>query len=241
MRPYEEDEQSFLQKHRLMVGFGLLAAIAIAVWLGQKVFDQNTRPRHDQDFVMVDLPPPPPAPPPPSQAPPTPTESDDKMVEQSPVDETETKPDVAPKDQAPANEAALGTSIQGNGSSDGFGLAAGNGSGSIGGTGRSASHGSGSRWGWYAGQVQNEISQALQNNHSTRTADFRVVVRIWSDRTGRITRARLAGSTGNAALDSAITNDILRGLILQEPPPDGMPMPIVLRLTAQQSQAALSR
>jgi hypothetical protein len=103
------------------------------------------------------------------------------------------------------------------------------------------SHGSSSRWGWYANQVQGTISQALQGDANTRTADFRIVVQIWSDRAGRITRARLAGSTGSVALDKAITNEVLGGLILQEPPPDGMPMPIVLRLTARHSQAALSR
>jgi hypothetical protein len=30
------------------------------------------------------------------------------------------------------------------------------------------------------------------------------------------------------------------GLILQEPPPDGMPMPIMLRLTARRPNMALS-
>jgi hypothetical protein len=239
MRVYEEDEPSFFQKHRVMIGCGFLAALAIAVWFGQRLFEQNSRPRREQNFILVNVPPPPPLPPPPppSQAPPPPPESDDnKMIEQAPVDQMETKPDETSKNQPPA----LGTSIQGNGSSDGFGLGAGNGFVSGGGTGKTIGHGTNSRWGWYAGQVQSAISQALQSNNHTRTADFRIVVRIWSDRTGRITHAHIAGSTGNAALDNAITNEILGGLILQEPPPDGMPMPIVLRLTARQSPAALS-
>jgi protein TonB len=240
---YEEDEQSFFQKHRVVIGCGLLVVLAIAVWFGQRIFDQNSRPRREQNFIMVNVPPPPPLPPPPpppSQAPSPPTESDDnKMIEQVPVDQMEAKPDETAKPPA-SDSAALGTSIQGNGSSDGFGLGAGNGFGSVGGTGKTIGHGTNSRWGWYAGQVQSAISQALLSNNHTRTADFRIVVRIWSDRTGQITRAHIAGSTGNAALDNAITNEILGGLILQEPPPDGMPMPIVLRLTARQSQAALS-
>jgi len=163
------------------------------------------------------------------------------MIEQAPVTEMETKPDEMSKDKPSGSESpALGTSIQGDGPSDGFGLRGGN-SFFGGGTAKAMNGGSGSRWGWYASQVQTAISQALQNNNNTRLADFRIVVKIWSDRTGRITRARIAGSTGNAVLDNAITNEILGGLILQEPPPDGMPMPIVLRLTARHSLAALSR
>ncbi len=159
------------------------------------------------------------------------------MVDQTPVAEAESKPEEA---KSPASDTpALGTSIQGNGSGDGFGLAAGN--GYVGGTGKSGGHGSNSRWGWYASQIQNTISQALQSNTNIHNADFRIVARIWTDRTGRITRARLAKSTGNPALDNALTNEVLVGLILQEPPPDGMPMPIVLRLTAQHSNLALSR
>ena len=166
------------------------------------------------------------------------------MIEQIPVIGMETKPDEASKAAPTASESpGLGTSIQGNGGPDAFGLqAGGSGFGIVGGTGKAGSHGgSNSRWGWYASQVQTTISEALQNNGHTRNADFHVVARIWSDRTGRITRARLAGSTGDGALDGALTNEVLVGLALQEPPPDGMPMPIVLRLTARRSQMALSR
>jgi outer membrane biosynthesis protein TonB len=165
------------------------------------------------------------------------------MIVQAPVNEVESKPDEPSKDKPTASESSpLGTSIQGNGPPDGFGLRGGNSfGGSIGGTGNTSTQGGSGRWGWYASRVQNSISQALQSNTNTRTADFRVDVQIWPDRTGRITRAHIARSTGNAALDNAITNEVLTGLILQEPPPDGMPMPIVLRLTARNSSVALSR
>lgn len=233
---YEEDEPSFFWKHRLIIGGGCLAALAIAVWFGKGRFE-TSRARSEQRLVMVDLPPPP-LPPPPSTPPPRvtpPPETQQKMIEQEPMSAVESPPDETPSSDAPI----LGTSIQGDGPPDGFGL---RGTKSFGGgTVGTGSHGRSSRWGWYANQVQSAISQALQNNPHIRTADFRSVVQIWSDRTGRITRARLAGSTGNVALDNAITNEVLAGLVLQEPPPDGMPMPIVLRLTARHSQMVLSR
>jgi protein TonB len=239
MGAYDEEEQSAFQKHHVIIGCGLVVAIGIAVWFGQRRFDRTSRPRQEQNVILVNLPPP--LPPPPSQLPPPPTESEQKMIAQEPVNEMESKPDKTSKDEPQASESpALGTSIQGDGPADGFGLRGGN-SFFGGGTGKTTARGSSSRWGWYANQVQSAISQALQSNNNTRIADFRIVVQIWSDRTGRIAHAHIAGSTGNAALDHAITNDVLGGLILQEPPPDGMPMPIVLRLTARHSQAALSR
>jgi len=236
MGAYEDDAPSFFQKHRLMIAGGCLAVLAIAVWFGKGRFD-TSRARSEQRMVMIDLPPPPPLTPPltpPSRVTPPP-QTEQKMMEQEPVNAEESKPDETPVSDSPV----LGTSIQGNGPPDGFGLRAGNSIGS--GTGKTANQGRSSRWGWYANQVQSAISQALQNNTNIRTADFRSVVKIWADQAGRITRARLAGSTGNGALDNAITNEVLAGLVLREPPPDGMPMPIVLRLTARHSQMALSR
>jgi len=245
MGAYDEEEPSGSQKYRVLAGCGLIAAIATAVWFGQRRFDRTSHPRQEQHVILVNLPPPPPlpSPPRPSQLPPPPTESDQKMIAQEPVSETASKPDDTTKDKPPASESpALGTSIQSDGPSDGFGLRGVNSfGGSIGGTGNAITQGRSSRWGWYANQVQIAISQALQSNTNTRTAEFRVDVQIWSDRTGRITRAHLVRSTGDAALDKAITDEVLAGLLLQEPPPDGMPMPIVLRLTARNPSMALSR
>ena len=236
MGAYEDDEPSFFQKHRLLIAGGGLAALAIALWLGKGRFD-TSRARSEQRMVLIDLPPPPPpaAPPPPPTHVTPPPQTEQKMMEQEPVSAEESKPDATPANDSPA----LGTSIQGDGPPDGFGLRGGNSFG--GGSGKASHLGRSSRWGWYASQVQSAISQALQGNHDTRTADFRSVVQIWADRTGRITRARLAESTGNGALDNAITNDVLVGHVLQEPPPEGMPMPIVMRLTARHAQASLSR
>jgi len=93
--------------------------------------------------------------------------------------------------------------------------------------------GGGTRWGWYAGQVQARVKDALQKNPHTRSAAFRVEVRIWPDTTGRVTRVQLVGSTGHSAVDAAIKEEVLTGLQFQEPPPADMPLPIVMRLTAR--------
>jgi periplasmic protein TonB len=92
--------------------------------------------------------------------------------------------------------------------------------------------GAGTRFGLYAAQVQSGIKEALLQNNKTRTASISgVVIRIWVDNTARVTRAQLVGTTGNPSLDSVITDKVLTGLQLKEPPPADMPMPIVVRVT----------
>jgi hypothetical protein len=48
---------------------------------------------------------------------------------------------------------------------------------------------------------------------------------------GRISRATLSGSTGDASLDDALKNQVLTGLSLPEAPPSDMPMPIVMMIS----------
>lgn len=138
-----------------------------------------------------------------------------------------------PPEEAPSTDPVpdVGTDLTGPGGPDGFNIGrskggAGRGGLGIGGAARS-------RWGYYAGQVQKTIAEALRQNPKLRKAALSAQVKIWADSNGRITRATLAKSTGDAALDQAITGDALRGLQLSEPPPQGMPMPINLKLTAR--------
>jgi len=161
----------------------------------------------------------PPPPPPPVMTPPPPPPEEQKMEEPMVKEE-------APKQEAHKDEPPLGTGIKGDGAGDSYGLGSGRGNGRIGGGG------DGSKWGWYASQVQSRIQQALQQNRKTRSATMTINVRVWPDSSGRISRAQLAGSTGDASLDNALRDEVLTGLQLQEPPPAGMPAPITLRLSA---------
>ena len=150
------------------------------------------------------------------------------MIEQAPV-ENESKPEEAP-DEPPA--ADIGTNIAGDGPPDAFGLSGRNRAGTGTGSGNAKAQ-QRSRWGWYASQVQGRIQSAVRSSRATRAANLRADVKIWADSTGRVTRAAIASSSGNAAIDSALRDQVLTGLQLSEPPPEGMPMPIVLRVTAR--------
>jgi hypothetical protein len=106
------------------------------------------------------------------------------------------------------------------------------GNGVIGGTGTGPG-GGGNLWGWYAGQVQTRVADALRKNPRTSSATLNIRVKVWPDASGRIGRAQLVGTTGDRAMDAAIQNEVLTGLQLQEPPPAGMPAPIILRINAK--------
>ena len=147
-------------------------------------------------------------------------------MQQEQLNEEDSKPEEAPSDPGPN----LSTGIAGNGPADGFGL-----SGNKGGffNGSNARRANRSQFGWYANQVIKSFSEALSKNPRTQNASFNIKARIWADAGGRVTKARLAESTGDTALDEAIRNEVLTGFQLKEPPPDNMPMPIVMRLAAR--------
>lgn len=218
---YDED-LTFLQKHRIkMIVVGVLVAIGVAfVVFSPK---EGTKKKSTTNIVNIipPLPPPPPPPPPPKEQPPEPeTAKEEKFV-----------PEEAPKPEPVAQaDAPMGTNLQGDGP-NAYGLGVGGGGGMIGGRGL-GNGGGGSKYGAYASQVQSRVGDALRNHKKTRSASLNIKVRIWLDSTGRVTRSTISGTSGKADIDTAIRDEILTGLQLQNPPPDGMPMPIVMRLSA---------
>ncbi|MDD5348932.1 MAG: energy transducer TonB [Chthoniobacteraceae bacterium] len=221
----EESEKTFLERHRIVLSaVAVIVIAATVILLRQKFSTHGSARQKGPEIVSVRLPPPPPTPP---QAAPTPPpqemKQEQKIVEQAPVNDQEERPKDEPPPAAP-----LATGIKGNGPPDGFGVGAGGGN-VIGGSGSARQN---SKWGWYAGQVQTAIAGALRKETALRNASLSLKVRIWPDVTGRVTRAKLAGSTNDPKLDAAV-NAALTGLQLKEPPPEGMPLPIVLHITAQ--------
>lgn len=223
-----------MSQKAIIIGF----LLAIVLFGGVLSFFMNhdktilTDAPADNRIIQVYIPPPPPPlpPPPPPEIEPPPLETEPEMIEQEPVAADELPPDDSPA--APDEPAVdLGTGLVGDGPNS-FGLTAGGGNRG-GGTRQIGARAGGSRWGWYASRVQNSITQALANHSATRNAALSIQVRIWADRNGRVTRAELTNTSGDRTLDEIIRNQILTGLVLTDPPPDDMPMPINLRITAR--------
>ena len=212
----DREEGSFLKRNwlALIVGALVLAGgTTAAIALSSK---GGAGSRKGQDnMVMIQLPPPPVALPPPPPPPP----QEEEMIEHE--DEV--------KEEAPTTDDTPSTSVVTGGPSDGFGLKAKGGSG---GPRMLTRRSSVSTWAPYAGQAASRIADAMRRNSKLENATMTIKVMVWIDSTGRITRATTQ-STGDAAVDGALRDDVLTGMQLSGPPPEGMKMPVNLRVTAR--------
>jgi protein TonB len=213
-------EPGFFRRRRaLVLAFAFFAIGGGVVAVKQMTSREKEAPRKVQKIVMikVEKPEPPPIPQPPIAK----TPKVETTYTQATASPPSAKPPTPPT--PPAEPLATNT---GRGTDD-FRLGTGRGGG---GSGGPSSPGGGSELGSYFGQVQTTISEALRKNHLTRNASLHLNVRIWPDATGRIAKAKLAESTGDAKLDEVIQNEILTRLQLSQPPA-GMKSPIRLLLS----------
>jgi protein TonB len=200
----------------LAVGLVVLGLIVFGAWRMMKNSELAPPPREQKIMVMPRQPPPPP-PPPPEQPPPEPEKVDEPLPEEEPLPE----PDAA--DEAPPGE-DLGVDAEGSGTGDGFGL--------VGRKGGRSLLGGGDRNRWYAGVVQQDLQRALMANDSARGAKYSVVVKLWFEADGRLSRFELAGPIEDAGSEVAL-REVLGGLRASNPPPDGMPQPMKLRIVSR--------
>jgi type IV secretory pathway VirB10-like protein len=213
----------------VMLGTGL-AVMALLATAGLLLLGGDADPPRkvpEIQTVWIVPPPPPPPPPPPQQQQEQQQTNEPKMIEQQPVKE-EAKPE--PKQDKPSESANQSDEPPGV-----EGLSAGPGPGLRGGRGGGRAGGGGTRWGWYATIVQTQIEAALRSHPKTRNAEFQVQMRLWADTSGRVTRVQFMKSSGDAGMDAVLRDEILAGLVLREPPPKDMPMPIVTRVTERKA------
>ncbi len=214
-----DDEPGFFRRNMtlLIVGGIFLAAGGYIV---PKLVSGKAAPAHKEEhFAMVALPPPPPPPQTPPPPPPPQQQKEEKMEKQTPLTEEDKHIDDKPaaKDEPPLPA----TGLVGAGGAN-FGLRSKGGGNGHGGTGSGG--GGGSKYGSYAIAVQKKIADRLRENQKTKRAAVHTEVRIWADATGHVTQVKTTGDGDNI-------KDALQNLQLDSPPPAGMKMPIVLRIT----------
>ena len=159
-------------------------------------------------------------PPPPPEQPPPPPPPEEEIEEPLPQD----TPEDAPPDEASPAE-SLGLDAEGVAGSDGFGLAARKG-------GREIGLG-GSAFGWYTTMLKDSILDVLSEDERVRTGSYQITVRVWLGKSGEIERIRLASTSGNRDLDSAIEAALQRMGKVREAPPLEMPQPVTLRIVSR--------
>jgi outer membrane biosynthesis protein TonB len=215
----EEEEKSAFQKYRLPVIAGIILATGIG-FVAKSLSGKSAAPPPKQEVMTVTTiaqptPPPMATPPPP---PPMEEKKQDMIVEEK---QEEAAPDPTPQ---------VETALKGGGNT-GMVLKSGSGNGIF--TNRATVNADAMRRSAYAGKVKSRIQQALEGNARTRKAGMTIEIRVWPDSTGLITRAKLSNSTGDPELDKVIADQVLTNLQISEPPPDGMPTPIIMRITAR--------
>jgi hypothetical protein len=89
----------------------------------------------------------------------------------------------------------------------------------------------------YYGRVQASLIKAFCGDSRTQAGDYRIALNFWIDASGAVARARLLGTTGDGAIDSAV-GSIMNGLVIGAPPPQGFAQPLTLVVAPQTSMAS---
>lgn len=212
------------------------AAVALAILGGGfylvKVLISDGVPRKGRQMHMVTLLKPPP-PPPVREKPPEPKVEEKKEIIKTEPD-TQPQQDDQAKDDAPAGE-QLGVDAEGSAGSDAFGLMAKKGGRPLIG-GSSADQSLLRKYAWYTQIIQEEIRKKvrehLDRDGGIPDGNLKTLVRVTLDRRGYITGHTILASSGSHKMDEAVAA-ALKVMRLSEPPPDGMPTTLKLRITSQ--------
>lgn len=220
-----EEESSGRWKYIAAAGLAL-AAIVVAV-LALSSDSPPPKPQKQQTMRVV-LPPPPPPPPKKEPEPEKVMEQPKNAEPNKPSKAIENKPAQKPN---PAPASAPLTAAAGAGA-NAYGLAVGNGSGgSIGGGGGGG--GGGGKFGAYGSQIVAELQAAISRDEITRIGKYpSISMRLWLNPAGKILRVQLVTSTGDAAMDQALTR-VITALGSVAAPPADLPQPVNMRVRAR--------
>ncbi len=207
------------------VVLGLAIAVLLALWLREVLMSGKPAKRMKLQQITL-LRPPPPPPKPPEEKPPEP-----EVKEEVKIDQPEEQPEQ--EEQAPPPGPDLGVDAEGTGEGDSFGLV-----GKKGGTDLIGSGGpAGNPWAWYDAIVNEAVNSAFQNALSRekelKHKNYKVIVKVWVDAGGQVTRSALVEGTGDERVDK-ILKDVLRDMrALRDGPPADMPQPLKIRVTSR--------
>jgi periplasmic protein TonB len=216
-----------------IAAIALLAAVAIFYVVKGLMTDSGGKKKKTVHQIAILKPPPPPPPPKVEPKPPEIKKEQVKIEQPKPQDTPQPK-------EAPVSE-TLKMDTPGTGPGDNFGIQAGQGKdittigGGSGGTGTGGVGGGGNRaqYAFYVNLIKRHFDDELAKNRKLRASDYRIIVNVWLSRDGRIQRYELAGSSGNADTDELLKSTLSAMSPLPEPPPEAMPQPVRLRITAR--------
>lgn len=202
------------------VAVGLVAAVLIALWLKDMLTPKGPVQKMKVQQITLVRPPPPP-PPPPEEKPPEP-----EIKEEVKLDEPQPTPDEPQQADAPPPDGIA------EGPAGGMATDIARGVPTLPGSG-----GGGNPWAWYDALVNEAVNSAVQaalgREKALKNRNYKVIVKVWIDGGGQVTRAALVDSTGDARVDEVL-KEALNGMrALRDGPPADMPQPMKIRVTSR--------
>lgn len=91
----------------------------------------------------------------------------------------------------------------------------------------------GIKFNWYAGLVKSEIERALQRNKKLTNGQYKLVVTVWVKPNGDVDKLEFVQSDAQDGVEQAVKEALDAMPAIREAPPEGMPQPIKLRITAR--------
>lgn len=208
---------------RILIAVLVLAVLAGLVYGIKKLFSGGGA--HKKQITTVKLLPdtPPPPPPPPPKEPPK--ETPKEQPKEAPK-EPEPKPAEAPPAEALKMEGAAG-----NGPSP-FQAGAVNNEYKGGAAATIGSDG-GVKFRWYAGLVKSQIERAIERDKKLTQGQYKIVVSVWLKANGQFERLVVEQSDSTPEIEQGIREALADLPTMQEIPPENMPMPIRMRISAK--------
>jgi TonB family protein len=81
-------------------------------------------------------------------------------------------------------------------------------------------------------EISKKIQKYLDENGGIPRGKLQTIVRISVDSAGAVVQWRIVGSSGNHDMDEAV-KQCIGDVRISEPPPEGMPRTLIIRVTSQ--------
>jgi len=91
----------------------------------------------------------------------------------------------------------------------------------------------GAKFNWYAGILKNQIQDALEKDKQLKESQYKLIVSVWLKPNGDIEKLEWSGSDAEPEILQAVKSALDNMPAMREAPPEGMPQPIKLRITAR--------
>ena len=91
----------------------------------------------------------------------------------------------------------------------------------------------GVKFNWYAGLVKSQIETALEKDEKITQGQYKLIVSVWLKANGDLEKIEVVQSDALPEINQSIRTALDNMPAMRELPPEGMPQPIKLRITAR--------